>query len=74
MQWDWKTVFLVQVVVWAIYLFERRQLKNGQKADRITFAAILFFSTLASFMKLETLQGPITLLKYIFGPLGRFME
>lgn len=74
MQWGWKTFLLVQVVVWAIYLFERRQLKNGPRTDRITFAAILFITTLTSFMNLENLQGPITLLKYMFGPMGRFME
>jgi hypothetical protein len=74
MHWNWKTVLLVQVLVWVIVLLERKQLKNAPKADRITFAVILFLSTLASFHNLENLQGPITFLKYILGPLGRMME
>ncbi|SDN67242.1 hypothetical protein SAMN05443253_11617 [Bacillus sp. OK048] len=74
MQWDWKTVLLVQVLNWFIVLFERKQLKNSSKADRLTFAVILFLSTLASFHNLENVQGPITFLKYILGPLGRMME
>jgi hypothetical protein len=74
MQWNWETVLLVQVFIWFIVLFERKQLIKASKADRITFAVILFLSTLASFHNLENSQGPITFLKYIFGPLGRMME
>ncbi|NYE08961.1 hypothetical protein F4694_005818 [Bacillus niacini] len=74
MQWNWDTVLLVQLLIWFIVLFERKQLKNASKADRITFAVILFLSTLSSFHNLENLQGPITFLKYILGPLGRMME
>lgn len=74
MQLDWYTVFVVQVFIWLIVLFEWRRIKKGSKADRITFAAILTLSALMSFFNLENLPGPITLLQYIFGPLGRMME
>lgn len=74
MRWDWTTVFWVQVLIWCIYLLERKQLKKASKADKFIFTSILLLSAIASFMNLEYLQGPITFLKYIFGPLGRFME
>lgn len=74
MQWNWNTVFVVQVLIWLIVLFEWKRLKNASKADRITFAAILILSALMSFFNLENLPGPLTLLQYIFGPLGGIMK
>ncbi|WP_394236225.1 hypothetical protein [Niallia oryzisoli] len=74
MQWNWTTVFLVQVVIWFIVLFEWKQLKNRSKADKFTLAGILIISALLSFLNLENVPGPMTFLQYIFGPLGRLME
>jgi hypothetical protein len=74
MQWHWGTVFVVQVFIWLIVLFEWKRLRNASRADAITFATILTLSALLSFLNLENLPGPITLLQYIFGPLGRIME
>ena len=74
MQLNWTTVFIVQVIIWLIVLFEWKQFKKALKADRITFSVILILSAFMSFFNLENLPGPITLLQYIFGPLGRLME
>ncbi|MBP2240340.1 hypothetical protein J2Z40_000895 [Cytobacillus eiseniae] len=74
MQWNWTTVFVVQVFVWLIVLFERKHLSNSPKADKITFAALLFIASFMSFFNLEILPGPLTLLDYIFGPFERMME
>ncbi|MCM3089749.1 MULTISPECIES: hypothetical protein [unclassified Cytobacillus] len=74
MQWDWTTIVIVQVLIWLIVIFEWKQLKKSSKTDKITFAAILSISTLLSFFNLEDLPGPISLLHYIFGPLGKMME
>ncbi|WP_172799133.1 hypothetical protein [Bacillus sp. FJAT-29814] len=65
---------MVQVLIWLIVIFEWKRLKKASKADRLTFAVILTLTALMSFFNLETLPGPITLLQYIFGPLGRIME
>ncbi|WP_017753730.1 hypothetical protein [Calidifontibacillus oryziterrae] len=74
MQLNWTTVFIVQFIIWLIVLFEWKQFKKTLKADRITFSVILILSAFMSFFNLENLPGPITLLQYIFGPLGRLME
>lgn len=74
MQWGWSTVFAVQVLIWCIVLFEWKRLKKAKLADKIPFAVILMLSAVLSFFNLENLPGPLTLLHYIFGPLGRWME
>lgn len=74
MQWNWTTVMIVQVFIWLIVLFEWRRLKYTSKVDKITFFTILLFSAAMSLFNLENLPGPITLLRFIFGPLGRMME
>jgi hypothetical protein len=70
---EWSVILLVQVLIWMIVLFEWKNLKKASKANKITFASILMLSMFLSFIKLENLPGPITLLHYIFGPLGWFM-
>ncbi|MCM3588391.1 hypothetical protein M3182_22190 [Mesobacillus maritimus] len=70
----WNTIFLVQAFIWLIVLFEWKRMKNISKADKITIAAILVLSAMMSFLKVENVPGPITLLHYIFGPLGKLME
>ncbi|MBY0098229.1 hypothetical protein [Mesobacillus maritimus] len=71
---EWSIILLVQVLIWMIVLFEWKNLKKASKANKITFASILILSMILSFAKLEYLPGPITLLHYIFGPWGWFME
>lgn len=74
MQWNGNTIFAVQVLIWLIVLFEWKRLKDASKGEKITFTAILTLSALMSFFNLENLPGPITLLHYIFDPLGKIME
>lgn len=74
MQWDWSTVLGVQVLIWSIVLFEWKRLKKAKMSDRIPFAVILMISAVLSFFNLENLPGPLTLIHYIFGPLGRWMD
>lgn len=71
---NWNTVLTVQVFVWLIVLFEWKRLKKLSKADKITFASLIIISVLLSFLNLESLSGPITLLQYILGPFGKMME
>ncbi len=71
---NWNTIFVVQVLIWLIVLFEWKRLKNAPKADKITFVTILILSALLSFFQLDNLPGPMTFLDYIFGPLGKIME
>ena len=71
---NWTIVLIVQVLIWLIVIFEWKRLKNASKADRIIFVSILILATLMSFFNLENLPGPLTLLQYVFGPLGRIMN
>lgn len=74
MQLDWMTLFILQVCIWSIVLYDWKQLKKAPKTDKITVSVILILSFFLSFLNLENLPGPITLLRYIFEPLGRIMQ
>lgn len=74
MQLDWMTVFILQVCIWSIVLYDWKQLKKAQKTDKITISVLLILSFILSFLNLENMPGPITLLRYLFDPLTRFMQ
>src|SRR5690606_6994411 len=65
---NWFTILAVQVFIWFIILLERKHLKKAPLVDRIIFISILILSAFLSFMNVENLPGPTTVLRFIFGP------
>lgn len=74
MQLDWLTVCILQVCIWSIVLYDWKQLKKAPKTDKITVSVLLVLSLILSFLNLENMPGPITLLRYLFDPLAKFMQ
>lgn len=74
MQLDWMTVFILQVCIWSIVLYDWKQLKKATKTDKFTVSVILILSFILSFINLENMPGPITVLSYLFDPLARIMQ
>jgi ABC-type Co2+ transport system permease subunit len=74
MQINWNTAFIFQILIWLVVLFEWKRLKRYSKTDRNTLVAILSLTAIMSLFYLDSLPGPITLLHYIFSPLGTLME
>lgn len=73
MQSDWITVLILQVCICSIVLYDWKQLKKAPKTDKIAASVILILLFL-SFVNLENLPGPITLLRYLIEPLGRTIQ
>ena len=74
MQSDWMTVLILQVCIWSIVLYDWKQLKKAPKTDKITVSVILTLSFILSFLNLENMPGPLTVLRYLFDPLARIMQ
>lgn len=74
MQLDWMTVIILQVCIWSIVLYDWKQLKKAPKTDKITVSVILALSFILSFISLENMPGPITVLRFLFDPLARIMQ
>lgn len=74
MQLNLMTVFIMQVCIWSIVLYDWKKLKKAPKTDKITVSVILILSFILSILNLENLPGPITVLRYIFNPLARLMQ
>lgn len=71
---DWMTVIILQVCIWSIVIYDWKQLKKAPKTDKITVSVILAFSFILSFISLENMPGPITVLRILFDPLARMMQ
>ncbi|MFD2444261.1 hypothetical protein ACFSO7_09810 [Bacillus sp. CGMCC 1.16607] len=72
MKWSvFLSVLLISVV---IVLFEWKKLKSYPKKDKISFFTLLTIACVLSIFDLQNMSGPVTLLEYIFKPLGKFME
>lgn len=74
MQLDWMTIFIIQVCIWSIVLYDWKRLKKAPKTDKITVSVILMLSIILSFINLENMSGPITVLRYLFDPLAKIMR
>ncbi|MBD8038521.1 hypothetical protein H9635_17385 [Solibacillus sp. A46] len=74
MQLDWMTIFIIQVCIWSIVLYDWKRLKKAPKTDKITVSVILMLSIILSFINLENMPGPITVLRYLFDPLAKIMQ
>ncbi len=71
---NWSVGLTVLVLVGLIILFEKNRLMGLKKVEKIIFVSILIVSVGLSFFNLEKVPGPTTLLHYIFGSLGKFMQ
>ncbi|WP_047986495.1 hypothetical protein [Ornithinibacillus californiensis] len=71
---NWGIVLTIQVIVWLIVIVEWKQLKKLSRKGKVLFSSLLLISVIFSFLNLETLAGPRTVLDQIFGPLGDILE
>jgi len=60
-------VIIFSVLIW---LYEKKNLKNAPRVDKITFYSILAISMILSMFYLEKVPGPLSLVDKIFSPIS----
>ncbi|MFD1706423.1 hypothetical protein ACFSCZ_06595 [Siminovitchia sediminis] len=73
MKLEWKQLFSTTVVIAIIITLQWPKMKNHPGKDKGVFVTLLLIGLVLSAFKLGHLPGPGTFLKWIFGPVGKWI-
>lgn len=73
MVWGIYTIIFILLLSILIIVFEWKQIKELPLRGKVSISVILLMCLVLSFFNLEELPGPITVLKQLFGQLGKLM-